>query len=197
MTAQFNDIFNYHGVKYAIAGISEGELFAISSLNLRPVMASTACWRGYIAHFAIADSHLTLDALDVRLARDANGERKQGPVINGVKPTERKGEHDMFNNHYKNLHYPVPYTGGVLLGDGFIRELYVHMGFHPAWKYKRVMELIFEAGTLTAEFDRSERVAEIRNELHTASEQDDTNRSPTKKEIEQFVQRAFDRSYSR
>lgn len=42
----------------------------------------------------------------------------------------------------------VPLSGGLLLGEGFIQELYVHMGFHPAWKYLHVIELIFEGGQL-------------------------------------------------
>lgn len=54
----------------------------------------------------------------------------------------------------------IPFSSGLLLGDGFIRELYVHMGFHPAWKFERVVELIFEGGQLTRSHDRSEQLAE-------------------------------------
>ncbi len=29
----------------------------------------------------------------------------------------------------------VPFTGALLLGERFITSTYVHMGFHPAWKF--------------------------------------------------------------
>ena len=32
----------------------------------------------------------------------------------------------------------------MLACEGFIDALYVHMGFHPAWKFEHVEELIFE-----------------------------------------------------
>jgi hypothetical protein len=36
------------------------------------------------------------------------------------------------------------------------------MGFQAPWKYKSVVELIFDAGILKQEFDRSEQMAGIR-----------------------------------
>ena len=83
----------------------------------------------------------------------------------------------------------MEYTGGLLIADGFIQDLYVHMGFHPAWKYTNVVELVFETGVLQNEFDRSERMAEIRQLLL------DSGRSPTNTEILEFVKHSFDRTY--
>jgi hypothetical protein len=60
----------------------------------------------------------------------------------------RAGEHDWFNNHYEGLAYHLEYSGGLLLADGFLQDLYVPMAFHPAWKHETVLELIFEAGGL-------------------------------------------------
>jgi hypothetical protein len=31
---------------------------------------------------------------------------------------------------YRDLRQLIEFTGGLLLADDFIRELYVHMGFH-------------------------------------------------------------------
>jgi hypothetical protein len=197
MTAQFDDAFRYRKRQYAVAGISEGELFDPSLLDLKPAGTCTACWRGYIAVFALSGSRLVLDALHVNLLKPAGKgyEREEGPIINGVKPGEPRSGYDLFNNHYEGLEYHLEYTGGLLLADGFIKELYVHMGFHPAWKYERVVELIFDAGVVKQEFDRSERMAEIRQRFAELRAENDSDRMPTKDEIARFVERAFDRSY--
>jgi hypothetical protein len=196
MTAQINDAFRYRKREYAVAGISEGELFDPSLLDLTPAGTCSACWRGYQAVFALSDSRLVLDALHVNLLNPGKGyEREEGPIINGVKPGEPRGEHDWFNNHYEGLDYHLEYTGGLLLADGFIQKLYVHMGFHPAWKYKRVIELIFDAGILKQEFDQSEQMAEIRKRFAELRTEDRSDRMHTRDEIAEFVERAFDRRY--
>jgi hypothetical protein len=161
MTAQIDDTFRYRETEYSVAGISEGELFDISILGMTPSMASTACWRGYQAVFAVVQSRLVLDTLHVNLLRSGEGknryERVPGPLINGITPTPPRKEFDFFNNHYEGLNYQLKYSGGLLLANEFIESLYVHMGFHPAWKYETVIELIFDAGILKQEFDRSEQ----------------------------------------
>jgi hypothetical protein len=199
MTAQINDTFRYRKKEYSLAGISEGELFDISVLDLKPSMASTACRRGYQAVFAVVQSRLVLDTLHVRLRRPGEGkyryEGEVGPVINGVTPSPPRKDFDLFDNHYKGLNFHLEYSGGLLLAHGFIRSLYVHMGFHPAWKYKTVIELIFDAGVLKEEFDRSERMAEIREMISKSRKKGASSEKPSPEEITRFVERAFDRSY--
>jgi|GEM_PF-4240449 len=125
MTAQINDTFRYRKKEYSVAGISEDELFEPSVLSLKPASTCTACWRGYQAVFNLSGSRLVLDALHVNLLKPGKGyEREEGPLINGVKPGEPRGEHDWFNNHYEGLDYHLEYTGGLFLADEFIEELY-------------------------------------------------------------------------
>lgn len=199
MTAQINDIFLFGKQEYSVAGISKGELFDIAVLDLKPSMCSTACYRGYQAVFAIAQSRLVLDTLHVHLLRPGEAKDRYesdiGPVINGVAPSLPRKGIDFFNNHYDNLNYHLEYSGGVLLADGFIRSLYVHMGFHPAWKYETVIELVFDAGILKETFDRSERMAEIREIAGRSRGNETSNEMPSEDEIRQFVERAFDRRY--
>ncbi len=201
MTAQINDTFRYRKKEYSVAGISEGEIFDISVLDLKPSMASTACWRGYQAVFAVVQARLVLDALHVNLLRPEREknqyEREIGPVINGITPSPPQEDFDFFNNHYDGLNYHLEYSGGLLLADGFIRSLYVHMGFHPAWKYETVIELVFDAGILKEEFDRSEQMAEIREMIGKSREKETSSERPSDEEIKQFVGRAFDRHYWR
>lgn len=190
MTAQFDDLFRYQNKEFAVAGISESELFQPADFGLHPIPASTACWRGYVAVFTVFEGRLVLDTLSVNLKEG------QAPTINGAMPEIPTDGFKLFNNVYRNLNYRLHYTGGLLLGHNFIRQLYVHMGFHPAWKYKTVVELFFENGRLIAEFDRSERAVEIRREAQEASK-DKPDRMPTKKEISDFVERSFDRTYKK
>ena len=201
MTAQIDDSFRYRKSEYAVAGISEGDLFDPSLLDLKPVGTCSACWRGYRAVFAVLKSRLVLDTLHVNLIRRIDGkpgyERVEGPVINGIVPAPPKKGLDLFNNHYVGLKYHLEYSGGLLLADGFIESLYVHMGFHPAWKYKTVIELVFDAGVLKQEFDRSEQMAEIREMVGKFRRKESSTGMPSEEEIKQFVERAFDRSYRR
>jgi hypothetical protein len=198
MTAQINDTFRYGGTTYSVAGISEGELFDPAVLHLEPVAACTACWRGYQVMYAVLETHLVVADLHVNLMEDGEGyRRKPGPTINGVTPDGSREKFDFFNNHYVGVNYHLEYSGGLLLADGFIRDLYVHMGFHPAWKYERVLELLFENGVLVQEFDRSEAMAEVRRMFLESRNEGESGKMPTKDRIREFVERAFDRTYKK
>jgi hypothetical protein len=199
MTAQINDVFRYRGSEYSLSGISEDKLFDISVLGLEPISTCTACWRGYLAFFAIADTHLVVDDLHASLylspgAKDA-WIREEGPVINGVTPKPADSDRDWFNNFYKGLNYHLEYSGGLLLTKNFISELYVHMGFHPAWKYETVIELVFERGTLTKEADRSEQMAELSTMMRALDGVSPPTAKRRWRRIRLFVDEAFDRRY--
>jgi hypothetical protein len=200
MTAQIDDEFQFQNQEFAIAGISEGELFDVSVLDLEPRATCTACWRGYQCVYSVQEGRLVLANLYVNLMQDSLDPneyiRQVGPVINGVKPRAKGKGFDIFNNYYLGVNLPLEYTGGLLLADGFIQKLYVHMGFHPAWKYKKVYELIFENGLLIAEYDRSAKMAEIRALFENSDDELDDS-LPTNRQIKDFVTRAFDRTYER
>jgi hypothetical protein len=88
---------------------------------------------------------------------------------------------------------PIPFTGGMLIARGFHKELYVHMGFHPAWKYADVVEVEFEVGRVTSTTDRSEAMAQLRSRLGPLRNGYGTTNSNT--EIAAWVERAFSRKY--
>lgn len=192
MTAQISDCFRYRRQRYELAAMSAGELFDPSVFGLSPVASCTACWRGYQAVFALSGRQLVLDDLYVSLYREGTKyEPETGPVICGVNPITPKKD-TMFNNHYRRLRYPLNYTGALLITRGFILELYVHMGFHPPWKYKKVIELTFENGILKAEQDRSQEMAKLRKSFLAKGSIGDWTPG---EHIVDFIQRAFDRSY--
>lgn len=166
MTGQFHDVFRRNERDFDIVGVSGGELFAPAEHGLTPFPTCSACWRGYLAHYAIRDDRLVLERLDVSLGhRDATGFHSDaGPAIHGVRPTRPTETDALFNNRYSALDLPIAFSGRILIGTGFIQELYVHMGFQPAWRYRSVFELTFERGRLLEERDVSARMEELRRE---------------------------------
>ena len=192
MTAQINDEFTHRDAGYSVAGISAGQLFDPATLDLKPSMASTACWRGYQVIYGVVGRHLVVADLHVNLL--AEGRRQEGPLINGISPVELDEEFEFFNNHYEGINYHLEYSGGLLLANGFIEDLYMHMGFQLPWKYERVIELVFTDGMLVDEFDRSERMAETRERI-LAAENGNSVEPPSDNELRRFVESAFDRSY--
>lgn len=189
MTAQISDVFEYQQRCLSIAGISEGSLFEPEAFGLDLGSNCSACWRGYQAVFALSDNRLVLDKLHVWL-----NDPQHPPTIHGV-AGESPGKVGIFNWRYDPLRCPLNYTGGVLLATGFISELYVHMGFHPAWKFREVHELIFKAGELIEASDRSEKMAEIREQIIASQKQRRATFQPDAGQIPDFVARAFDQRY--
>ncbi|MEH2271494.1 MAG: hypothetical protein V7K68_24245 [Nostoc sp.] len=66
---------------------------------------------------------------------------------------------------YDELNHLVEFTGSLLVANNFIKSLYVHLGFQPAYKYEEVHELIFESGYLMQSINRSKEMADIRQKM--------------------------------
>ncbi len=119
-----------------------------------------------------------------------------GPVIHGVRPlppANRNGPFS-FTDNYHDVGLPLPFTGGLLLGNGFIRELYEHMGFHPAWKFRKVIELVFADGILTATHDRSYDMARVRA-INTPDGKPKSKRFNLPVDMVRWIEQCFDRRY--
>ena len=168
MTAQVPDGILINSKPYAIASIEGGELFSPQSVGITPGPANTACWRGYICQYKIENEELLLNELQVAIMKvEGEGSNRKfvqqiGPEINGVQPKSAEGKFLSSGNLYENLNLPIPFSGTILAADGFIRELYVHMGFHPAWKYETVLEVKCENGKVIAIEDISKQMAALR-----------------------------------
>ena len=184
MTAQIPDSVGYEGTEFAIAGINGSGLFDPLAYDIRPIAPSTANWRGYVASYEVRGERLHLDRLTIgKDSRDI-----PLPALFGVSPDLTD-----FDAEYEFDEAPMDFSGGLLLGDEFVHELYVHMGFHPAWKYRRVMELIFENGALLRSHDHSERIAEIRGEIVRGT-RPDPDADP---ELIGWIDRTFELGYGR
>lgn len=190
MTAQINDKLNFNKSDLDIVAIENPEsFFDFSKLGLNPIATCSACWRGYIAIFAIdKNNNLILKNLYT------NNDDKEPPIINGVEAFEiNDWQENMYalagNLAYENINLPIPYTGSFLIGDNFIDELYVHMGFHHPYKYEYIEEFIFENGICIETRDLSKKAKERREKEKS------TERDP--KDIPQWIEDQFDLSYSK
>jgi hypothetical protein len=211
MTAQISDVVFYHDTPFSIAGVNGFGLFDPSEQGVQLAMISTACWRGYHCTYEVADGSLLLKRVNLGLGEKDRvlAEQGEGPKLFGQVP-RRYVEHGYRIVHdaagtteerswessdfiVDGLREPVPFTGGLLLGAGFIEELYVHMGFHPGWKFRKVHELIFDKGRVVEETDRSDEMAEFREMIagRPLGPRDPDNQE----EIKQWIERCFSLDY--
>lgn len=209
MTAQISDKIKYQGEFYKLAGLNGTGLFDPISQGIKVVSITTACWRGYYCIYEIADQALYLTQVNLGLSRDDWEAIECGecPKLFGKTPrsyTVHGRSRDLHTGEIETswespdfmvdgLWELVLFTGGMLLGDDFIEEMYVHMGFHPAYKYRIVYELVFEGGRLVEEYDRSEKMIEIRQMISSEPLQPDANASLD--EMEEWVKQCFSLEY--
>ena len=167
MTAQVPDVIEYRGKQYSIAGVSGEGLFDPSEHGMKPLPSNSANWRGFACEYVVFGNTLLLDRLCVDLespGRELFGVSPETKFFDSV-PEAARANYASCVSVYEGLNHKVTYTGGLLLGEDFIDELYVHMGFHPAWKFREVHELVFDRGTLTQEADLSEKIAQVREKM--------------------------------
>jgi hypothetical protein len=209
MTAQISDTFRYTKKPFDLAGLQGSGLFDPAQQGVTARSWSTACWRGFTCSYEVADGALFLTRVNLGLGEEdrAAVAKGEGPKLFGKVPRRytirghstnvRTGEvttsWESSDYVVDELREQVPFTGGLLLGDDFIREMYVHMGFHPAYKFRTVYELVFDRGRLTGEHDRSARMAELREKLESRSRQPGSKASEA--EIKQWVEQCFSLEY--
>jgi hypothetical protein len=184
MTAQILDALLLNAQRLSIVGVNGSGLFDPFALGMHPFSRITSCWRGYVCGYKVLQDKFFLHRLQINLEEEA-------PLIHGVKPFAQ--EHGTFKNVYAELNLPIDFTGGILAASDFIQELYVHMGFHPAWKYRNVFELVIAHGAVLETRNVSGRMDEIRQEMIKSPLQPGVD--ATKERIEKWVASTFKRDY--
>lgn len=163
MTAQVPDRVEFDRTVFYLAGVCGGPLFEPTDIGLLPLMISTACWRGHVCTYAVRGGHLILADLKVGQECLLNGEKlTTHSEVRGVAPQWSQPDGTFT---FRGVDIPIAFSGGLLLCSGFIEAHYVHMGFHPAWKYRKVTEILLKGGHLTEAHDRSAEVARIRRAI--------------------------------
>lgn len=184
MTAQIGDIYKYQKKEFTIVALSSAMLFDPKNYGMEPHARSTACWRGYWCEYAIEDDELLLKDLYLFNSDD------KYPPLNGVEVSMKS---HFGHRVYKDVNMPIPYTGKILLGDGFMQEYYIHMGFQRGWAYKKLIELVFEEGILLECNDLS-HIAKAQRE---AMAKGNINpRRPGGDNIPKFVEDSFSLDYA-
>ncbi len=184
MTAQIPDALLLNDQRLSLVGVNGGGLFEPSAFGMHPFSRITSCWRGFVSEYKIVQDNFLLHRLQINLDGEA-------PLVNGVQSLAPEG--GIFNHVYEALDLPVAFTGNLLAAGDFIQELYVHMGFHPAWKYRKVFELVLNEGGVLETRDVSERMEEIRREMVKSPVQPGVN--ATREQIEKWINSTFRRDY--
>jgi hypothetical protein len=186
-----------NGDAFEIVGKNGDNLFDPADYDLKPVGACSACWRGFVCRYVVENCRLYLDRARLSLAKDQQlrvDYNRDPPTLFGKSAKSTMGkEPRIFNAVFDDLHTPIAYSGGLLIAKDFIRELYVHMGFHPAWKFRIVHELIFNGGELVESHDRSAAIDEFRNDMKDAPLKPGAD--STRGEIRQWIERCFSQDY--
>src|SRR5262249_3542385 len=144
------------------------------------------CWRGFVCTYLVEGQRLLLDQLAINLDEPA-------PILFGVRPKPDTGELRLFDAVYDRLRHPVPSSGGLLLARDLLKELYVHIGFNPAWKDREVHELVFRDGALVQETGRCAQIAELRQEI--ADRPLEPGYEAKRPEILRWIEKCFSQEY--
>ena len=198
MTAQIGDVYKYKNKKFSVVALSNPINFSPQDYGLNPQASCTACWNGYWCEYHIEDDMLLLKNL---FMFNSKGDY---PPLNGVGVIEqtyhealRLGpggkkekimmEDNMGHREYRDVNLPINYDGKILVGDEFIREYYIHMGYQRAWAYKVLLEFVFEDGKLIETIDHSDTAQRLRTEIETGNKNIDGER----RNIPLFVNKSF------
>ncbi len=200
MTAQISDIYKHKRNKYNLVALSDPIGFEPKDYGLDPQASSTACRRGYWCEYDIREDGLYLDKLFL-----FNGEGKY-PDFNGISALEpgyeeydyvelmsgKKGRSKTHKNMghwtYDNVNLLIPYNGKILLGDKFLRDYYIHMGYQQAFAYEILIEFVFENGKLIETIDHSEMVKKMRESM-------DLDELIDRKNVTKFINDSFSLDY--
>ncbi len=159
MTAQIGDSYLYKGGDYQIVAMSVPLKFDPRFYGFKPESVTTGCWNGYWCRYKISEEGIFLDKLFIHCVDE------EYPTLNGVSfEVNEAGEPVECMGHrvYNDLNMKVEYHGKILVGDEFIHDYYVHMGYQRAHAYKVLKEFVFQDGKLIEVIDHSAMAEKLR-----------------------------------
>ena len=151
MTKQIPDKVLYQGQEFILAGLKGTGLYTPIDFGIsREMMGiATACYRGYVCHYACIDNRLFLIWLGILYEEDV-----KLPIIAGV---SAKPDNILFSK-YENLKIPCHLSGGLILARNPVG---LEGGFPSPRDFTKVVEVLFEDGILQQEIDHFKTVAEL------------------------------------
>ena len=154
--------------------MSHSTKFNPTKYGIIPKSICTSCWDGYWCAYGLVNGKFCLKELYI------NSENGRYPPIEGILPDRRCRwlghayiEYDGY--HCYSLNMEIPYTGKILVGEGFLSDYYIHMGRQRPWAWEKLTELLFLDGRLIEVNDQSAIAAKIREKIQSCIESE--NRS--------------------
>lgn len=189
MTTQHPDTVLVDGHPYNLTAVEGEGLFDPEAYGLTATGMGTGCYRGHICTYALTDDgHLVLRDLEIGL--EAGEALRTSFRLNGRLPVGEPGP-TYDETYYQQVDLPVPFSGKLLIADGWIAGFYLNMGFQPAWRFERVLDIHFADGMAMAINDVSVELAALRERLGAAG----TRPTPGEATID-WIGRAFSLSYA-
>ncbi|MHA1680452.1 MAG: hypothetical protein ACTSUE_05550 [Promethearchaeota archaeon] len=182
MTGQISDKVKFKNEEYELIGINGTGLFEPEQFGINPFGSCTACWRGYIMIYECKENEFLLKHMRV-----STKEKPQS--IKGVKAKPSK---DFLMYTYNNLNLKTEFTGTILIGKDFIRQMYVHMGFQRPICFKKVLEFTIENGNITAMKNLS---SEIKQQREQNSNEGAEPSSHDEEDVNEWIKGTFSRDY--
>jgi len=152
MTTQSADIVVYEGEEYELLGSNFSQQL-LDTFGMKPIMISTACYRGYVIRYAIEHDFVYLTYLYV------HDENKSYPLVGGMMPKLDNGACGL----YEHLHERLLITGFMVIGNNLV-------SLYPAVRrphdYRTIFRLEFDEGKQCLAEDLSVKAALIRQQLN-------------------------------
>ena len=165
MTAQIKDCLLYKNNTFEIVRVSKKALFNPADYGIRTVCISSSCGSGLYCTYEIIDNflqiqkvYLALEYLETKRIELGKGIRLFGKIPS---PLYKNSQEHICDN----LEQLVKFTGGILIGANFIRELLRSWYIPDLYKDRTVHELIFESGRLVQAIDCSKKISQLSNRL--------------------------------
>ena len=137
MSQQVTDPFIWEDEEWIFLGADDVyTLFDPEKYGLSPTAPHTACWKGFIVQFRIANKQLFLDKLEVHCD---NGFY---PPINGVEAIAGG-----LDRTYNGVNLKLPYSGTIIVGRTMKPEFYGR-AFTGPHSYETTYELILKDGEM-------------------------------------------------
>ena len=183
MSSQIDDEFIYNDNKYYLSAVEFPQNFIdIYSLGIKPTEFTTACYRGFVATFAINNEKLVLNKL---YTNNGNKIKNEVPIINNKLPkiSVPNGLLDEYKNSWREFTYEdidlvINYTGSIIIVKDYINKYisgpYAFLSISP-FCYKEIIKLTFVEGNFTNIKDLSNYCDKIRTERNNISKDKEQN----------------------
>ncbi|BAB77352.1 MAG TPA: hypothetical protein DEF48_09805 [Nostoc sp. UBA8866] len=195
MTEQIYDTVLYQKKSFTLASTNGYRLFNPVKYGINFDIISTACWRGYYCTYEVTDTSLFLTKLNIGLSEADHLKRLLKLFGKPTTQYTKSWGWESSDCKIDAIRKLIPFTGGLLLGNDSICEMYYGMGFPPAYEFRTVYELIFDNGKLIEEHDRSPQMAQLREILPIGTL--NSRVSPSRNEIKQWLKQCFNLEYER